>query len=635
MNNVWTAIAFSAPCATRYAPRKPLLQLFNGYTRNQSTKAFQLTSCRRRDWSSGLRSTSRGEYAREWRSCYTTSAVLSSKSRTKQKQLKAVPKHTKPAPAPAQKVAPANDSKLESAPVVASHTEGAPEAEEPLTWRDYDPEGGMPLPEGERTQPQINSIFGSEELDADTGNYILSVMQWRRMSGALIDKGLDFAKDSGVSREQALRGLEYVRTLDPGFEEQAAGQTWAEEESLRLQEEIQERAFKLRLYKREEGPEEAPPEMANEPDQGTEYGRDRNQDSALIRLREANKARNQREEGERITAQERAETAALQRHRGPLQLAGGVQPPTELQITPSGGISITRPQQKAWLQPVERKPWVKYYEERAQIIKDNSIPQLSLLRRLGPSLLMLLTVLGLCIFLSDNYTPPPKSARMWPDTPPAIATLAGITGILTLSFIASRLPPLWRTYSKYFCIVPAYPYSLSLIGGIFRHDTVSHLLTNTASLWLFGLLLHEDVGRGTFLSMFIFCGAFGGYTSLVYNIFRSNWTAYMFGSSGAVLGVLAAACALRPNGTIRVWGNDVPIAAWVFLLLYGTAEAVAAVRMRRSHIDHAGHLGGMVAGFAAALWVKRRAAQQNPGGEMRAVPPGEEGKLLEAVVAAS
>ena len=81
----------------------------------------------------------------------------------------------------------------------------------------------------------------------------------------------------------------------------------------------------------------------------------------------------------------------------------------------------------------------------------------------------------------------------------------------------------------------------------------------------------------------------------------------MFGSSGCVLGVVAATCVLHPNRTIRVGGYEVPVAVWVFLALYGVAETVAAVRMGRTTIDHSGHLGGLVAGFVAAVLVRRRA----------------------------
>lgn len=474
----------------------------------------------------------------------------------------------------------------------------------------------MPLPGGERSQPEINGIFGNEDVDVDTGNYVLSVMYWRRMSGALIDIGLDFSPDRGVSRQQALRGLEYVRSLDPGFDEQAAGGVWAEEEAERLREELRARAVGLGLYKADE--QETSAREEEESDQGTEYGRSRTGESQLQRIREENEARWEAEQATKAVEAAKQEKAELHSTRGPLELGAGVQPATALTTTANGGIAITEGQKKAWLQPVERKPWVKYYEEQATIIKDNVVPHLSTFRRLIPSIVLAMVVLSACVYVSDNYTPPPKSARMFPDVPPAVATLGAITAGLMATFILSRLPIFWRANSKYFALVPAYPYAVSLLGASWRHDTLAHLAMNLLSLWLFGLSLHEEVGRGTFLGIYIASGVVGGYASLVFNVLNKQWMSYIFGSSGCVLGVVGASCALRPNGTVNVFGYELPMAAWTFLGFYAVAELVGLVRRGKTTIDHAGHLGGIASGVAAAMYLRKRASERTD--VMKAMP---------------
>jgi len=273
-------------------------------------------------------------------------------------------------------------------------------------------------------------------------------------------------------------------------------------------------------------------------------------------------------------------------------------------------VAIAEGQTKAWLQPVERKPWVKYYEQQAMLIKENVVPHLSTLRRLGPSFLLAIAVLAACLYISDNYTPPPKSARMFPDIPPAVATLGAITTALLATFILSRVPIFWRANSKYFALVPAYPYAISLLGASWRHDTLSHLGMNLLTLWLFGLALHEEVGRGTFLGIYIASGVAGGYASLAFNVLGKQWMSYIFGSSGCVLGVVGASCALRPNGTLRVFGYDAPLAAWMFLGFFAVAEIVGLVRRRKTTIDHAGHLGGLASGVAAAMYLRRKASER-------------------------
>lgn len=598
MSNLWTAIAFKAtPCA-RPAQTKPLLQLFNGYARYQSRRYSQPGR-----QEGGYKCSVTLQASTSPRRAFSTTTCLAARGKRPPRPPAPLKYDAKYAPAQPK---PEPQATVEPAPTVASHTEGLPPAEEDegITWRDYDPEGGMPLPNGEREPPEINGIFGNEDLDADTGNYVLNVMYWRRQSGALIDSGLDFPRRSGISREQALKALEYVRSLDPGFDEQQAGQVWAEEESLRMQEEIQERSIKLGLYKRD--PEAY--EEEEESQQGTPEGRQRSGESVLRTHREEAEAKWEKEQAEMQAKKERDELAALYSQRGPLELAGGVQPPVALTTLGPGGITIGEGPRSAWLAPVERKPWVKYYEEQAQIIKENILPRISLVGRLGPSLLVALATLAFCLFLSNNYTPPPKSARLWPDTPPAVSTMSALTILLLGSFIASRMPPFWKFLSKYMSIVPAYPHAASMLGHTLRHDTLTHLAVNTAVLWSFGLSLHEDVGRGTFLAILVASGCVGGFSSLTYLVLTKQWASYAFGSSGAVLGVAAATCVLHPNGTLKAFGVELPFAAWVLLAAFGAGEVYAVLRGLRTGVDHLGHLGGMATGMASALYVRQKAA---------------------------
>ena len=610
MNNVWTSIACKAPCAARQVSRKPLLRLFNGYARSIAGQHG--------------RSVARGDTVRSTlpkvqSNGFTTSCILSAKGR--KAGMKAPKSKPTPPSKPQSSTLQAADRGLSHAGMVddastSSHALTLEDAQESLTWRDYDPTGGMPLPSGELDQPNINKLFGSEGLDADTGNYILSVMYWRRQSGALIDEGLDFPSNSGVTREQALQGLEYIRALEPEFDEEAAGQTWANEETLRLQETLRDRAVKIGLYKPEEADDVGAEAggIAEQSDQGTDYGRERNRDSQLMKLRQENIRKQEQEVKEREAKQAVDELAAINKHRGPLELGGGVQPPTGIVKYTPHGIDV-RPKLNTWIQPVERKDWVKKYEKEAEIYADGKLPELSLVQYLGPSFAFMLLVLSLAYYTSENYTPPPQSARMYPDTPPAVVTVAALTGALAAGFFLARLPPLWKITNKYFTIVPAYPSPVSIVGAAFRHQPLSHLLTNGISLIFFGLSLHEDVGRGTFLAVFFASGAVGGFSALAYNVLRKNFTTYIFGSSSCVLGVAAAAIVVRPERKLKVAGYEVPIAMWLLLAGYGTLQVVAAARGLMPGIDHAGHIGGIITGIMSAAWIRRKARMEREAKE--------------------
>lgn len=494
---------------------------------------------------------------------------------------------------------------------MAVHREGVSLEEEQLTWRDYDPEGGMPLPNGELSQPEINAIFNSENVDVDLGNYILNVMHWRRQSGALIDVGLEFPAGMGVDRDMALKGLNFVRQVVPDVDENAAGQTWAEEEIQRRQEELQTRAVQLGFYKADNTEQEL--EQEEEQQQGTDYGREKTGQSVLRQTREYNEAQWELEKANLEVQKQKAATNALHAARGPLELAGRVQPQVSVNArvtkTVKGpfGIKIRAPEPNAYLETKRQPEWVKYYQEQAQVIKENAVPQLSTTARLAPPFLVLLLVLFGCYYLSENYTPPPTSARIWPGTPPSVATLTTITGLLTASFIMGRIPPLWRFYSKYMTIVPAYPFAISIIGALFRHDRFGHLAANVFQLWAFGLFLHEQIGRGNFVALYLASGAFGAYSALAYNVMRKNWTAYILGSSGCMVGLIAGTCTINPNARLKAFGYEIPIAPWVFLAVFGLAEGSAIAFAAKTTIDHAGHIGGLLVGAAAGMRMRQKA----------------------------
>ncbi|KAF2770984.1 hypothetical protein EJ03DRAFT_269593 [Teratosphaeria nubilosa] len=491
----------------------------------------------------------------------------------------------------------------------------------------------MPLPgdDSNLSHAEIDEIFGGapHRIDPETGNYILRVLHWRRMSGALIDVGLTFPKWTEASPAQIASGLHYVRSLLPDYDERAAGGVWAEEESHRQAEVLRARAVTLGIYKdleaepmteREKREAEEFAERESEREQGTEEGRARVGESALVRLRRQNEAKWEAEQAEKAARKERAEVAALHSQRGPLELLGGVQPSVVL---------VKAEDHKTWLPTtIPRSDWVQKYEEAATLTKDeHAIPHLSTLARLGPAFLVLVATLTTAYYLSETYTPPPKSARRWPETPTSTATLTGLTLLLLTTFLAFRLPPLWRLANKYFTLVPASPYALSLLGCMLRHDTLAHLASNLAFLCFFGHLLHTTdaeagLTRGTFLALLLASGALGGYTSLVYNVLRHDWAAYITGFSSAVAGVTAAACVLRRDGNVHLPFTEwhVPYVAWLYLGLSVLGEGLAllsgmqfrfgryAVKIpsRQSSVDHAGHVGGYVAGVGAAWWVGRR-----------------------------
>ncbi|GAB7338493.1 hypothetical protein MBLNU457_5245t1 [Dothideomycetes sp. NU457] len=455
-----------------------------------------------------------------------------------------------------------------------------------VTWRDYDPEGGLPLANDDLSAADIKNIF-RQDINAELGNWILRLMNYRRQSGSLIEYGVEFSPERGISPELAQTALDYLRRQQPDFDERQAGATWADEQIARLEDDYSERAERLGIYQKET------------PD-----------DSVLVRMKRENVARYEEEQRLLEEEREKEEMAALEQAkmegREEEYLKEKAQRVAQAEAERGQELVAQEPANKLWIEPAERKAWVKYYEDRATITKDEVAPQMSAAKRLVPSAMTLLAVLSLCYYLHENYTPVSHAARLFPGIPPAAATMGAISATLVAVFLGYRFPPFWRFFNQYFITVPGYPRASSMVLAMFTHQTFAHMATNAVMLWIFGRYLHEDVGRGTFLAIFLASGAIGSFSTLAWSVLRQNWTTYAFGSSGAIYGVIAATCVLRANADVKFLGFEMPMSGSVFLgiLTIFTVLSSRAKVVGAFGTDHAGHFGGLAFGTLAGLGIR-------------------------------
>ncbi|KAK4909656.1 hypothetical protein LTR28_000149, partial [Elasticomyces elasticus] len=452
-------------------------------------------------------------------------------------------------------------------------------------------------------------VFGPDSpIDEKKGNHVLRVLQYRRVSGSLIDVGISFPPDEGVPEEAAWAALNWLRATF-SVDEQAAGQRWADEETAKLEQTLIKRAEGLGLYKKDpkdDGLKDDGPQRTRRRTSGSAslYG-----ESALDAIRKENEEAYERD----LAAQREADAKAAE---------SGQQPP-------SRSVSLTHANIRAELEkPREKSAWLKYYEDQAQILKTDAIPQLSNFQRLAPTLLFMAFLLGGCILLSQQYVPPPKSARMFPDTPPSVATLGTLIAANVLVYFLWRFPPLYRTMNKYFLQVPAYPYALGSLGHMFSHQQFWHLAASMLTLWFFGLKLHEDVGRGNFLAVYFGTGAIVSSLSLVAGVLGKRWGVYSFGASACTSGMVAASCLINPFQHCKI-----PVLEWRIPLdsraVLGFLVAVdvlwilrGGVRTTKGVVGHLEHLVGFAAGTGASVYYNRRMARMAGDGEMRAVRVG-------------
>ncbi|TDL82300.1 rhomboid family intramembrane serine protease [Peribacillus frigoritolerans] len=141
-------------------------------------------------------------------------------------------------------------------------------------------------------------------------------------------------------------------------------------------------------------------------------------------------------------------------------------------------------------------------------------------------------------------------------------------------------------------------YNPSIINGewwrfftpIILHIGMLHLLMNTLALIYIGSAVERMYGSAKFLFIYLFAGAAGTLASFALSPSISA------GASGAIFGCFGALLYLgiiKPNLFFRTIGSNL-IFIIVLNLLFGFAVP---------NIDNAGHIGGLLGGFLAALTV--------------------------------
>ncbi|GES65149.1 rhomboid family protein [Aspergillus terreus] len=441
---------------------------------------------------------------------------------------------------------------------------------------------------------EINSIFGPRaKISPQMGNRVLSVLQGRRVDGTL---DLDLPADITRSvRSQALEaGLNWLRANYP-LDEDAAILARIEREEKEEQEKLIRRAEELGLYKPQSGSYGA--ELGDENDP---YGK-----SVLKEAREKNEAR-------LLAEQERKRREWLEGEEQEREkLKRMIQKNTALQKFEESAALEVRERADPSQRPV--LAWIQKHHTRATEW-DMDLSKVTNTSRILRALAATVVTTGLCYVFAQWYEPPARADRLWPSVPPAAATIMTIIGMNVGIFALWRLwPPAWRLLNRYFITVTAYPRPLSLVGNVFSHQTVRHLAANMFVLWVVGTKVHDEIGRGNFLALYLASGVFGSFTSLLYHIVRGNLMVTGLGASGAISGLVAALCLLHADERFTIfflpaeWQEVFSAKGSAFLTgivaveILSMLSPVKAVRM-----DHVAHLGGYLAGSVWAFFYKKK-----------------------------
>lgn len=466
----------------------------------------------------------------------------------------------------------------------------------PPTYKD---EEGLPFRKGsELDLAETVTIFrGFADMTPWRANKLLKILHGRRVAGTLEDPELQVNTETFTQREVE-RALEYLRKTVPVDEITNAGLR-AEDELRALEEETS--------VQEAEGKDAPQKDGERRSSGGWIYKETGNQnvygEGVLDKIRARNIARRE------------AEEKALEEKRK-LEEESGQQN--------WGGLAAYQPGGARPLQVMSAKE----EEYRAEATSDlEAPPEVPRWRLLLPATLFVATLMPLLWWASEYYSPLGEDKRLMPWASESSATIYGLLLLNLAVFVAWRRMSLWKFMNKWLIMDMAIPKPIGTITAIFSHQTPTHLLENMFFLWLLGGLLHGEVNRAEYLTIFLSCGATGFLASL-YKCVLSRHLTYGLGASSATFGVICSYFWLYKFEGFKILGlppdpyNGVQ-GLGVIGLIVGM-NLIPAFRGLPGQKDWMSHLAGIATGIGFAELIERR-RKDKEGGEKLAVE-GEHGK---------
>lgn len=198
--------------------------------------------------------------------------------------------------------------------------------------------------------------------------------------------------------------------------------------------------------------------------------------------------------------------------------------------------------------------------------------------------------------------------------PPFTRAVKLLVIVNTAIFAAMYFLPTVKLYADvYFALTPAmvmHGAVWQLVTYSFLHLSLTHILFNMLSLWMFGSALEVEWGERRFYEFYFFCviGAALVTIAVAYtNLLGMSPVAATAGASGGIYGLLVAFGILFAKMRVYIYGIF-PIEArwlaiiWVALALFGAMN-------EQGGINNVAHLGGALFGFIYLKFLPPRGLQ--------------------------
>ena len=196
---------------------------------------------------------------------------------------------------------------------------------------------------------------------------------------------------------------------------------------------------------------------------------------------------------------------------------------------------------------------------------------------------------------------------------PSNAFLQEWTGVLTLIvanvavWVANLLGANEFPVNRFLALQGDLPRHLlkawELVTYGFVHDSLNpwHLVVNMLTLWFFGRVVEDVMGRAEFFRFYFTAIVLAGLAWLASVQLGHPLQAFRFslvGASGAVMAVLAVFIWYFPRQTLLIWGV-LPVPAWALGLLYFVSDVQGATP-GGGNVAHVAHIAGAVFGLLYA-----------------------------------
>jgi membrane associated rhomboid family serine protease len=142
------------------------------------------------------------------------------------------------------------------------------------------------------------------------------------------------------------------------------------------------------------------------------------------------------------------------------------------------------------------------------------------------------------------------------------------------------------------------PLAGTLLSALFIHASLAHLAINMALLALFGWRLERAAGGGRALAIYLAGGLLGGAAQV---LAQPHSLVPLVGASGAIAAWMIAAPLLAPGSTAHL----LILVAWAAFQAASSAEDLAAINQIGGGPAIWSHLGGLAAGLALGLLLRR------------------------------